>query len=142
MLRMCSRTVATSTTSSTFIPRASSRLIGAVLSHSAVNAGTIQWSTEYLRARRSRSHAVGGSIDLSANFRSESKPQRVDRWRTDLHCSYDRSCSSKFLAGVYTSINRKDDKVLRTHSGYRIERKASKSLLSTSPRDTMVDEAS
>jgi len=142
LLRMSSRTLATSTTSSILIPRASSKLRDAVLSHSAVKAGTIQSSTAYVRARRSRSDAVGGLIDLNVNLRSEEKPQRVDRWRIDLHCSYERSCSSKFLADVCTSINRKQEKVLRTHSGYKTERKASKSLHSTSPRDTIVDEAS
>src|SRR6266702_3524846 len=97
---MSSRTVATSTTSSSFIRRTSSRLRGAVLSHSAVKAGTTQWSTAYVRARRSRSHGVGGLIDLNANPRSEVKPQRVDRWRTDRHCSYEMLCSSKLLADV------------------------------------------
>jgi hypothetical protein len=27
-------------------------------------------------------------------------PQRVDKWRTNLHCSYERLCSSKFLETV------------------------------------------
>ena len=70
-----------------------------VLSHNADRAGRIQWSTPYVRARRSCSHAVGGLTDLKASLRSEEKPHRDDRWRTDLHCSYERLCSSKFLAG-------------------------------------------
>ena len=35
-------------------------------------------------------------------MRSEANPQRVDKSRTDFHSSYERSCSSKFLAGEST----------------------------------------
>ena len=141
-LKMCSRTVATSTTSSIFIPRASSRSRGSVLSQRAIKAGTTHWSIVYLRARTRRSYGVGGSIDSNANLRRDTKPQRVDRSRTDFHCSYDRSRSSKLEPDVYASISGIPEKVLRTHWGYKIDKKASKSLHSTSPNDRMVDKAS
>ena len=77
--RMSSRTVDTSTTSSMLISRASDKVRGVDLSHNADNAGTTQSSTEYVRASRSRSCGVGGSIEFNANLRIEVKPQRVER---------------------------------------------------------------
>jgi hypothetical protein len=34
---------------------------------------------------------------FNASLRMEAKSQRVERWSTDFHSSYERSCCSKFL---------------------------------------------
>ena len=44
-------------------------------------------------------------MDFRASLRSDAKPQREDRWRTDFHCSYERPCSSKSLVDVHFLIN-------------------------------------
>jgi hypothetical protein len=46
-------------------------------------------------------------MDLIASLRSEAKPQRVDKWRTDFHSLYERSGSSKSLHIDVPSTSRK-----------------------------------
>ena len=45
-------------------------------------------------------------MDLIASLRSEVKPQRVDKWRTDFHSSYERSGASKSLHADVLSTSR------------------------------------
>jgi hypothetical protein len=45
-------------------------------------------------------------MDRIASLRSEVKPQRVDKWRTDFHSSYERSGSSKSLHADVPSTSR------------------------------------
>ena len=80
-------------------------------------------------------------MDLKESLRIEVKPQRLERCSTDFHCSYERLCSSKSLAKDRTSITNKRNGGFPTHSGYRTERNASKSLHCTSPNDIMMDRA-
>jgi hypothetical protein len=44
-------------------------------------------------------------MDFRASLRSDAKPQREERWRTDFHRSYERPCSSKSLVDAHFLIN-------------------------------------
>ena len=57
-------------------------------------------------------------MDFRASLRSDAKPQREERWRTDFHCSYERPCSSKSLvdAHFFNKLN-SEARGFATHSG-------------------------